>query len=109
MDPATLASLIKKIRSRFGIQRVVLGGDRFDYRRDEEKIAAEAALDGLYVIRTSVPAEASAPLPPAKRIFALPSYGRTPRELKFAARCMVLCVSLFEDGRLARPSDLPPT
>jgi Transposase DDE domain len=29
---------------------------RFAYRRDEAKIAAEAALDGLYVIRTSVPA-----------------------------------------------------
>jgi len=29
---------------------------RFTYRRDEEKIAAEAALDGIYVIRTSVPA-----------------------------------------------------
>ena len=28
----------------------------FSYRRDEEKIAAEAALDGIYVIRTSVPA-----------------------------------------------------
>jgi hypothetical protein len=27
----------------------------FTYRRDEEKIAAEAALDGIYVIRTSVP------------------------------------------------------
>ncbi len=35
-----------------------INDDRFDYRRDEEKIAAEAALDGLYVIRTSVPAEA---------------------------------------------------
>jgi len=30
----------------------------FSYRRDEEKIAAEAALDGLYVIRTSVAEEA---------------------------------------------------
>lgn len=30
---------------------------RFSYTRDEEKIAAEAALDGLYVIRTSVAAE----------------------------------------------------
>ena len=29
--------------------------DRFSYRRDEKRIAAEAALDGLYVIRTSVP------------------------------------------------------
>ena len=32
--------------------------DRFEYRRDEAKIAAEAALDGLYVIRTSVEADA---------------------------------------------------
>ena len=31
--------------------------DRFEYRRDEAKIAAEAALDGLYVIRTSVEAD----------------------------------------------------
>ena len=29
--------------------------DRFSYRRNEEKIAAEAALDGFYVIRTSAP------------------------------------------------------
>ena len=31
-----------------------IGEDRFGYRRDEGKIAAEAKLDGLYVIRTSV-------------------------------------------------------
>jgi transposase len=31
--------------------------DSFTYQRLDEKIAAEAALDGLYVIRTSVPAE----------------------------------------------------
>jgi hypothetical protein len=30
---------------------------RFEFRRDEEKIAAEAALDGIYVIRTSAEAE----------------------------------------------------
>lgn len=35
--------------------------ESFSYRRDEEKIAREAALDGLYVIRTSVPKEALAP------------------------------------------------
>jgi len=29
-------------------------GDSFSYRRDEEKITQEAALDGFYVIRTSV-------------------------------------------------------
>ena len=32
--------------------------DSFSYRRKQEAIAAEAALDGIYVIRTSVPAEA---------------------------------------------------
>ena len=31
--------------------------DEFSYRRDEAKIAAESALDGIYVIRTSVAAE----------------------------------------------------
>lgn len=33
-----------------------IGPGRFSYRRDEEKITTEAALDGIYVIRTSVPA-----------------------------------------------------
>jgi Transposase DDE domain len=33
-----------------------IGPSRFSYRRDEDKIAAEAALDGIYVIRTSVDA-----------------------------------------------------
>ena len=31
-----------------------IGPGRFSYRRDEDKITAEAALDGIYVIRTSV-------------------------------------------------------
>jgi hypothetical protein len=34
-----------------------IGQERFSYRRDEKKIAQEAALDGLYVIRTSVASE----------------------------------------------------
>src|SRR6267154_4680307 len=33
-----------------------IAAGHFTYRRDEEKIAAEAAFDGIYVIRTSVPA-----------------------------------------------------
>lgn len=31
--------------------------DGFDFHLDDDKIAAEAALDGIYVVRTSVPAE----------------------------------------------------
>ena len=34
-----------------------IGDGRFAYRRRTDAIAAEAALDGLYVVRTSVPAE----------------------------------------------------
>jgi transposase len=36
---------------------IEIGDDSFAFRRDERKIVAEAALDGLYVIRTSVSAE----------------------------------------------------
>jgi hypothetical protein len=36
---------------------VDIGDDQFGFRRDMAKIAAEARLVGLYVIRTSVPAE----------------------------------------------------
>lgn len=37
--------------------RLQITEEGFAYQRDREKIAAEAALDGVYVIRTSVPAE----------------------------------------------------
>lgn len=35
--------------------RLQISEDAFSYERNEEKIAQEAALDGIYVIRTSVP------------------------------------------------------
>ena len=38
--------------------------DGFSYTRNERRIAVEAALDGLYIIRTSVPAEELAPARP---------------------------------------------
>ena len=38
-----------------------IGEDSFSYSRDEAQIAAEAALDGFYVICTSVPAEEPGP------------------------------------------------
>jgi transposase len=37
--------------------RLTIEEERFAYERDEVKIAEEAALDGIYVLRTSVPAE----------------------------------------------------
>ncbi len=51
---------VGKIINRFKVAKhfaLDIGDDHFSYQRDKEKIAAEAALDGLYVIRTSVPSE----------------------------------------------------
>jgi transposase len=44
----------RKVKKHFQIE---IADERFDYRRREEQIAEEAALDGFYVLRTSVPAE----------------------------------------------------
>jgi len=43
----------KKVAKHFLVQ---ITGDGLAWRRDEQKIADEAALDGIYVIRTSLPA-----------------------------------------------------
>lgn len=49
----------RKVKKHFQLE---IADDRFAYRRKEEQIAAEAALDGFYVLRTSVAAdELSAP------------------------------------------------
>ena len=37
--------------------RLTIADGRFEYERDHQHIAAEAALDGLYVIRSNVPAD----------------------------------------------------
>ncbi|MFQ5897304.1 MAG: IS1634 family transposase [Candidatus Methylomirabilia bacterium] len=37
--------------------RLEIQDDRFDFQIDDQQVAAEAALDGIYVIRTSVPTE----------------------------------------------------
>lgn len=43
-----------KVGKHFALE---IGEDRFGYRRKQEKIEREAALDGIYVVRTSVEAE----------------------------------------------------
>jgi hypothetical protein len=44
----------RKVRKHF---ELTIEDDRFHYRRKQEQIAQEAALDGFYVLRTSVSAE----------------------------------------------------
>ena len=49
---------VGKVRDRFKVGKhfvLEITETSFSYRRDEDKIAKEAALDGIYVVRTSVP------------------------------------------------------
>ena len=51
---------VGKVLNRFKMGkhfRLEISADSFRYRRDHEAIAAEAALDGIYIVRTSLPAE----------------------------------------------------
>jgi transposase len=60
-DPDKIGIRVGKvINRRKAGKHFILGisTGQLTWRRDEEKIAAEAALDGIYVIRTSVPAGA---------------------------------------------------
>jgi transposase len=42
-----------KVKKHF---QLAIADDRFDYQRNQERIAEEAALDGIYVLRTNAPA-----------------------------------------------------
>lgn len=58
---ARIGMRVGRILNRFKVGKhfqLEITANRFSYARKEEAIAAEAALDGIYVIRTSVPAEA---------------------------------------------------
>jgi len=49
---------VGRVLGRFKMAKhfhIEIGEDSFQYRRDDSKIAEEAALDGIYVVRTSVP------------------------------------------------------
>jgi Transposase DDE domain len=57
-DPDKIGIRVGKVINKRKVAKHFIadvGPGRFTYHRDEEKIAAEAALDGIYVIRTSVP------------------------------------------------------
>ena len=57
-DPDKIGIRVGKVINKRKVAKhfiLDIGPGRLAWRRDEEKIAAEAALDGIYVIRTSVP------------------------------------------------------
>ena len=57
----TIALRVGRVVNAFKVAkhfRLEITETSFAYHRDEEKIAAEAALDGIYVVRTSLPEDA---------------------------------------------------
>jgi hypothetical protein len=57
-DPDKIGIRVGKVINKRKVAKhfiLDIGPGRLAWRRDQEKIAAEAALDGIYIIRTSVP------------------------------------------------------
>jgi transposase len=61
---AKIGLRVGKVMGRFKMAKhfkLTISDDSFRYERDEEAIAAEGSLDGIYVVRTTVSAERMAP------------------------------------------------
>lgn len=59
-----IALRVGKVLDRYKVGKhfkIEIRDDAFSYQRDEAKIAEEAALDGLYVLRTNIPKEQLSP------------------------------------------------
>ncbi len=68
----------RKVEKHF---QITVSDDKLEWARDEGKIAAEALLDGIYIVRTSLPAEA---ISPDEAVLAYKSLSRVER----AFRCL---------------------
>jgi len=63
LDRTQIALKVGKVIHRYKMSKhflLEIGDGEFHWRRDEESIAQEAALDGIYVLRTNAPAESLA-------------------------------------------------
>lgn len=63
LDRTQIALKVGKVIHRYKMSKhflLEIGDGEFHWRRDEESIAREAALDGIYVLRTNAPAESLA-------------------------------------------------
>lgn len=61
-DPEKIGVRVGRVLNTYKMAKHIIldiAAEHFDFRIDEAKVTAEAALDGLYVIRTSLPAEQS--------------------------------------------------
>ena len=73
---------VGKVLDRFKVGkhfRIEITGTSFGYERDDRKIAAEAALDGFYVVRSSLPPET---LEPAQLVGAYKGLSKAERAFR---------------------------
>ena len=60
--------------------QITVSDDKLEWARDEGEIAAEARLDGIYIVRTSLPAET---ISPDEAVLAYKSLSRDERAFRF--------------------------
>ena len=89
-DPAKIGVRVGKVINKRKVAKhfiTDIGAGTFTWRRDQDNIGAEAALDGIYVIRTPVPAaelDARPRWPPTK---TSPMWSRTSGSAKMTWTC----------------------
>jgi len=77
---AAIGLRVGKVRNRFKVAKhfvLEITDKRFSYKRDQQKIDEEAALDGLYVIRTSVKSQAMGSEDVVRAYYSVNSIGHT--------------------------------
>ena len=67
----------RKVEKHF---QITVTDDKLEWARDEDKITAEALLDGIYIVRTSLPAEA---ISPDEAVLAYKSLSKVERAFRF--------------------------
>jgi hypothetical protein len=81
-DPAAIGIRVGKVIGTYKVGKhftLDIGPGRFTYTRNQAGIDAEAALDGIYVIRTSVPADT---LPAADAVTAYKALSNVERDFR---------------------------
>jgi transposase len=85
LDRTAIALKVGKVIQRYKMAKhflLEIGDGEFRWQRNEESIQREAALDGIYVLRTSVPAEKLSAADTVRRYKSLSQVERLFRSLK---------------------------
>ena len=91
----------RKVEKHF---QITVSDDKLEWARDEGKIAAEALLDGIYIVRTSLPAEA---ISPDEAVLAYKSLSRVERAFRCLKQSRLQVRPIYVQRRPCSRSCLP--